>query len=253
MFDCLGKHDVPQDEVAASEGENRQVAKGVQPVEDSLAILWDVVSALHDSGWHEDDLPQAILRLWKVSTIEPRLSNLSSLSLPEDFVAADTIPVELTSLGPCEIATSPGVDVGTTRYGYTCCVDILFFPRMFAFGTTYHSTLLDPARVVYALGVVMYSRAMFFLRPVPQIAWIGATLWVSWENGTYSMKTMALDQRRAAQSSSQRKRSVLHDSNWGRHVSNVPFWIHRGSCHNSEFLCEDPVVKTKLWGVVLGD
>lgn len=87
----------------------------MQPVEDSLAILWDVVSALHDSGWHEDDMPRAILRLWKSSTIEPRLSNLSSLSLPEDFVTADTIPVELTSMGPCEISSSPGMDVGTTR------------------------------------------------------------------------------------------------------------------------------------------
>lgn len=105
-----------QDENAAAEGEDRQGAQGVQPIEDSLSILWDVVSALHDSGWHEDDLPRAILRLWKASTIEPRLSNLSSLSLPEDFVATDTIPVELTSMGPCEVASCPGVNVGTTRY-----------------------------------------------------------------------------------------------------------------------------------------
>lgn len=131
----LQYNDVPQDENAATEGKDRQVAKGVQPVEDSLALLWDVVSALHDSGWHEDDLPRAILRLWKVSTIEPRLSNLSSLSLPEDFVAADTIPVELTSLGPCEVATRPGADVGTTRCEHKCSV-LLFFPQRFAFGTT---------------------------------------------------------------------------------------------------------------------
>lgn len=105
-----------QDENSKAEEGNRQVLQGVQPVEDTLAILWDVVSALHDSGWHEDDLPRAVLRLWKTSTIEPRLSNLSSLSLPEDFVTADTIPVELTRMGPCEIASSPGVDVGTKRY-----------------------------------------------------------------------------------------------------------------------------------------
>eukprot|EP00752_Nemacystus_decipiens_P006113 g5514.t1 len=103
-----------KDERAAAEGGDRQVSQGVEPVEDSLTLLWDVVSALHDSGWHEDDMPRAILRLWKTSTIEPRLSNLSSLSLPEDFVTADTIPVELTSMGPCEIASSPGVHVGTT-------------------------------------------------------------------------------------------------------------------------------------------
>ena len=84
-------------------------------MEDSLAILWDVVSALHDSGWHEDDLPKAIPRLWKASIVEPRLSNLSSLSLPEDFVAADTIPIELSSLGPCEIAAFSGADGGTKR------------------------------------------------------------------------------------------------------------------------------------------
>ncbi len=109
-----------QDENAAAEGGDRQGAQGLQPVEDSLSILWDVVSALHDSGWHEDDLPRTILRLWKASTIEPRLSNLSSLSLPEDFVATDTIPVELTSMGPCEVASCPGVDVGTTRYEGSC-------------------------------------------------------------------------------------------------------------------------------------
>lgn len=80
-----------------------------------MAILWDVVSALHDSGWHEDDLPKAIPRLWKASIVEPRLSNLSSLSLPEDFVAADTIPVELSSLGPCEIAAFSSADAGTKR------------------------------------------------------------------------------------------------------------------------------------------
>lgn len=107
---------VLQDENAAAEAENRQVVNGGQPVEDSLVILWEVVSTLHDSGWHEGDLPRAIPRLWKKSIVEPRLSNLSSLSLPEDFVTADTIPVELTSKGPCEIATSPGMDVGTTRY-----------------------------------------------------------------------------------------------------------------------------------------
>lgn len=111
----LESRSCPQDEKTTAEGEDRQVSQGVQPVEDSLTILWDVVSALHDGGWHEDDMPRAILRLWKTSTIEPRLSNLSSLSLPEDFVTADTIPVELTSMGPCEIASSPGVDVGTTR------------------------------------------------------------------------------------------------------------------------------------------
>lgn len=137
---------MPQDENAAAEGEDRQVAKGVQPVEDSLAILWDVVSALHDSGWHEDDLPRAILRLWKVSTIEPRLSNLSSLSLPEDFVAADTIPVELTSLGPCEVATTPGVDVGTTRCADTCCLHVMLFSTAkFAFGTTFQHCLALPS------------------------------------------------------------------------------------------------------------
>lgn len=110
----------PQDEKAAAEGEDRQ------PVEDSLTILWDVVSALHDGGWHEDDMPRAILRLWKTSTIEPRLSNLSSLSLPEDFVTADTIPVELASMGPCEIASSPGVNVGTTRYEGIGCLTMIF-------------------------------------------------------------------------------------------------------------------------------
>lgn len=110
---------VVQDGNVVAEGENRQAIVGAQPVEDSLVILWDVVSTLHDGGWHEDDLPRAVPRLWKKSIVEPRLSNLSSLSLPEDFVAADTIPVELTSMGPCEVATSPGMDVGTTRYGST--------------------------------------------------------------------------------------------------------------------------------------
>lgn len=107
---------VAQDGNAATEGENRQTASGGQPVEDSLAILWDVVSTLHDSGWHEDDIPRAIPRLWKKSIVEPRLSNMSSLSLPEDFVTADTIPIEITKKGPCEVVTSPGMDVGTTRY-----------------------------------------------------------------------------------------------------------------------------------------
>lgn len=49
-----------QDDNAAAEGKDRQTTETGQPVEDSLAILWDVVSALHDGGWHEDDLPKAI-------------------------------------------------------------------------------------------------------------------------------------------------------------------------------------------------
>ncbi|CAM9524584.1 unnamed protein product, partial [Laminaria digitata] len=102
-----------KDDNAAAEGKDRQTTQTGQPVEDSVAILWDVVSALHDGGWNEDDLPKAIPRLWKASIVEPRLSNLSSLSLPEDFVAADTIPVELSSLGPCEIAAFSGSDGGT--------------------------------------------------------------------------------------------------------------------------------------------
>ncbi|CAM9491150.1 unnamed protein product, partial [Hapterophycus canaliculatus] len=113
---------------ATAEGENRQVVNGRQPIEDSLLILWDVVSALHDSGWHDDDLPRAIPRLWKKSIVDPRLSNLSSLSLPEDFITPDTIPVELTSKGPCEIATSQGMDIGTTSpadradWSYALCI-----------------------------------------------------------------------------------------------------------------------------------
>lgn len=218
---------MPQDENAAAEGEDRQLAKGVQPVEDSLAILWDVVSALHDSGWHEDDLPHAILRLWKVSTIEPRLSNLSSLSLPEDFVAADTIPVELTSLGPCEFATSPGVDVGTTRCEQMQRRHVVFFHQGLPSGPPLKTA--GPFRIIYALGIDVYSHATSF-RPAPQIARTGATLWVSWENVTCSMRMMALDQRRAVQSSSQRKRSVLHDSKGGRHLGNAPFFISLDSC-----------------------
>lgn len=85
-------------------------------MEDSLSILWEVVSALHDSGWNEDDLPRATPRVWKTPTAEPRLSNLSSLSLPDDFVTSDTIPAELTGMGPCEMAACAGVDVGTMRW-----------------------------------------------------------------------------------------------------------------------------------------
>lgn len=84
-------------------------------MEDSLAILWDVVSALHDNGWQEDDLPKAIPRLWKASMVETKLSNLSSLSLPEDFIAADTIPIQLTCMGPCEVAACSGTDGGSKR------------------------------------------------------------------------------------------------------------------------------------------
>lgn len=105
-----------------AEGQDRQATQSGQPVEDSLASLWDVVSALHDSGWQEDDLPKAIPRLWKASIVEPRLSNLSSLSLPEDFVTADTIPVELASLGPCEIAAFSSADAGTKRCECVRCM-----------------------------------------------------------------------------------------------------------------------------------
>lgn len=96
-------------------GAKREATQGVEPVEDSLTILWDVVSTLHDSGWQEDGLPKAVPRLWKASAVESKLSNLSSLSLPEDFVAADTIPTELTRMGPCEVAASSGMEGGTTR------------------------------------------------------------------------------------------------------------------------------------------
>lgn len=130
-----------QDETTAAKGEDRQASQGEQPVEDSLAILWDVVSALHDSGWHEDDMPRAILRLWKTSTIEPRLSNLSSLSLPEDFVTGDTIPVELTNMGPCEIASSPGLDVGTTRYEATHGLSLSCFSPRVASITSFQHTV----------------------------------------------------------------------------------------------------------------
>ena len=87
-----------------------------EPVEDSLVVLWDVVSALHDSGWQEDDLPKAIPRLWKSPTIEPKLSTLSSLSLPEDFVTSDTIPQDLTRMNACEVLSHSGMGGGTTRY-----------------------------------------------------------------------------------------------------------------------------------------
>ncbi|CBN78893.1 conserved unknown protein [Ectocarpus siliculosus] len=97
-----------------ADGEDRQGDQPKQPMEDSLSILWEVVSALHDSGWNEDDLPRATPRVWKTPTAEPRLSNLSSLSLPDDFVTSDTIPAELTGMGPCEMAACAGVDVGTT-------------------------------------------------------------------------------------------------------------------------------------------
>lgn len=79
-------------------------------------MLWDVVSGLHDNGWQEDDLPRAIPRLWKNSMVEAQLANLSSLSLPEDFVAADTIPTELTRIGACQLLALSGVDGGTSRY-----------------------------------------------------------------------------------------------------------------------------------------
>ncbi|CAM9489980.1 unnamed protein product [Scytosiphon promiscuus] len=124
----VDEEDKVHDGEATAKGENRQVVNRGQPVEDSLTVLWDVVSTLHDSGWHEDDSPRAIPRLWKKAIVEPRLSNLSSLSLPEDFVTADTIPVELTSKVPCEMATSPGMDVGTTSpadrpdWSYALCI-----------------------------------------------------------------------------------------------------------------------------------
>ncbi|CAM9745877.1 unnamed protein product, partial [Ectocarpus sp. 13 AM-2016] len=97
-----------------ADGEDRQGDQTKQPMEDSLSILWEVVSALHDSGWNEDDLPWATPRVWKTPTAEPRLSNLSSLSLPDDFVTSDTIPAELAGMGPCEMAACAGVGVGTT-------------------------------------------------------------------------------------------------------------------------------------------
>lgn len=111
---------MPQDESTAAAGEGRQATQGMPPVEDSLAILWDVVSALHDSGWQEDDLPKAIPRLWKSSLVEQELSNLSSLSLPEDLVGSDTIPKALTRMGPCEAAACSGMDVGSTRCEGAC-------------------------------------------------------------------------------------------------------------------------------------
>lgn len=96
--------------------EDRHGVQGTEPMEDSLAILWDVVSALHDSGWHEEDLPQSIPRLWKKPVVEEKLVNLSSLSLPEEVVAADTIPMELTRMGACELAACSGMtDDGTAR------------------------------------------------------------------------------------------------------------------------------------------
>lgn len=79
-------------------------------------MLWDVVSGLHDNGWLEDDLPRAIPRLWKNSMVETKLANLSSLSLPEDFMGADTIPTELTRMGACQLLAFSGVDGGTSRY-----------------------------------------------------------------------------------------------------------------------------------------
>lgn len=84
-------------------------------MEDSLSVLWDVVSTLHDNGWQEDDLPKAIPHLWKKPTFELKLSSLSSLSLPEDFVTADTIPPSLTRMSAYEITSHPGVKGGTTR------------------------------------------------------------------------------------------------------------------------------------------
>lgn len=96
--------------------EDRHGVRGTEPMEDSLSILWDVVSALHDSGWPEEDLPHSIPRLWKKPVVEEKLLNLSSLSLPEEVVAADTIPVELTRMGACELAACSGMtDDGTAR------------------------------------------------------------------------------------------------------------------------------------------
>lgn len=95
--------------------EDRHEVRGGEPMEDSLAVLWDVVGALHDGGWQEDDLPQSIPRLWKKPVVEEKLVNLSSLSLPEEVVAADTIPVELARMGACELAACSGVtDDGTS-------------------------------------------------------------------------------------------------------------------------------------------
>lgn len=116
-----GYHSLPanaifsQDENPAVEGGARPIVQDAQPMEDSLIMLWDVVSTLHDSGWHEDELPRAVPRLWKASTVESKLSNLSSLSLLEDFVAADTIPVYFTRMGPCEMIATAGDHGGSSR------------------------------------------------------------------------------------------------------------------------------------------
>lgn len=106
-----------QDESHTNSGTGaRDDAEVAEPMEDSLSILWDVVSTLHDNGWQEDDLPKAIPRLSRKPTLELKLSSLSSLSLPEDFVTADTIPSNLTRMSAYEIASHPGVEGGTTRY-----------------------------------------------------------------------------------------------------------------------------------------
>lgn len=102
----------PQENADISAGESRPPLDGTEPMEDSLASLWDVVSAIHDNGWQEDDLPRAILRLWKKPIVEERLANVSSLSLPDVVVAADTISTELTTKGPYEFIACCGVNLG---------------------------------------------------------------------------------------------------------------------------------------------
>lgn len=109
-----------QDNQGDAAAEDRHEVRGGEPMEDSLAILWDVVGALHDGGWQEDDLPQSIPRLWKKPVVEEKLVNLSSLSLPEEVVAADTIPVELTRMGACELAACSGI----TDDGTSWCVGV---------------------------------------------------------------------------------------------------------------------------------
>ncbi|CAM9566946.1 unnamed protein product [Discosporangium mesarthrocarpum] len=79
--------------------------KKEEPVTDSLALLWDVISSLHDNNWLDDEHPEAITKLWKTSLIQEKLVNIHSVSLPEDAVTAETIPVELKRMGPFEMAS----------------------------------------------------------------------------------------------------------------------------------------------------
>ncbi|CAM9797122.1 unnamed protein product [Choristocarpus tenellus] len=76
----------------------------IEPVVDSLSLLWDVVSSLHDSNWPDEELPKAVPKLCKKDLIHQKLINIESISLPEEVVTPETIPEEVRGMGPFEMA-----------------------------------------------------------------------------------------------------------------------------------------------------